>query len=147
MTHAISVRKNVPVRYLRMTLPLRYDDGMTRARPDGAPGYYDMIPDDFPGRNGKSWEAHVDIEQRKLLDAAWRPWTGGAFYLHMKVCDEGVYELLNDDWESVAVSAGNYVPHGVVPGEFGDYVHLDVAADGTIKNLPKRINLGAFDDD
>ena len=37
-----------------------------------------------------------------------------------------------------------YVPHGVVPGEYGDYIHLNIDSDGTIANWPKKPNVKAF---
>ncbi len=65
----------------------------------------------------------------------------------MKVCDEGVYTLLSDGKE-VATRDG-YVPHGVVPGEYGDYVILNIASDGKITNwpAPDEIDLDGFTDD
>ena len=41
----------------------------------------------------------------------------------------------------------DYVPHGLVPGEWGDYVHLKIDATGKITNWPTKISLADFEED
>lgn len=125
---ALTVRKRVDIEVdeLHMNLAVRYDD--------------EDMPFDFPKRDGKSWSVEVDLATGKIKD-----WPGPAYDLHMKVCDEGTYALLSAG-NVVAILAGEYVPNGVVPGEYGDYVDLRIQADGTIANWPKDPDLSAFDD-
>jgi siroheme synthase len=75
---------------------------------------------------------------RQLRENGWPQGVEGRFY--MKVVDEGTYTLINlqgDTRTVVACKQGDYVPHGVVPGEYGDYVHLKINGHGVITNWPK----------
>jgi hypothetical protein len=66
----------------------------------------------------------------------------------MKVCDCGVYRLYDEDM-FVLGEVDGYVPHGVVPGRYGDYISLDIQEDGTIANWKdkKSISLKGFFED
>ena len=64
-------------------------------------------------------------------------------HMHVKVCDEGLYTLYDAEGHQVARLDG-YVPHGVVPGEYGDYVILDIDENGTITNWPKQPDISEF---
>lgn len=97
------------------------------------------IPNDFPLRSGNVWSARIEIDTGRIID-----WPDGKdAELYLKVCDEGVYELRNANGR-VAILEGTYVPHGVIPGEYGDYVSLNIASDGVITNWPKRPDVSAF---
>lgn len=63
--------------------------------------------------------------------------------MYMKVCDEGVYELRNSEGR-VAILEREYVPHGVIPGKYRDYVSLKINPQGVITNWPKRPTVFAF---
>lgn len=105
---------------IRVTLPVRYGD--------------EDIPDDFPLRHGDQWNAVIDLETGII-----EGWPAGrAGKLSMKVCDEGVYELLGPDGFAVS-RLQDYVPD-VVPGDFGDYVNLEIDSTGRITNweFPER---------
>lgn len=98
------------------------------------------IPNEFPGRKGDTLTLSVEIDTGKI--AAWpEQWT--AANIHMKVCDEGTYTLYSPDGTLIKRLEGEYVPHGLVPGEYGDYVDLKIA-DGIITNWPKRPSLRDF---
>ncbi len=126
-TFTVTKRIEVPVDAIQMSLAVRYDE--------------EDMPNDFPCRDGDTWTVTVDLATGKIRD-----WPGPAFELYMKVCDEGIYRLLDGD--KVVAEKDGYVPNGVVPGEYGDYVELIVTADGTITNWPnpRAIDLSAFDD-
>lgn len=52
--------------------------------------------------------------------------------IHLKVVDEGTYELLGEDKAILASREENYVP-GFFPGShYGDYIILDICADGKV---------------
>jgi hypothetical protein len=88
------------------------------------------MPEDFPFREGDLWTITVDIESGAI-----RGWPGGhARDLFMKVCDQGTYTLLGPKDVIVAELRDGYVPHGVVPGEYGDYIALTIQDDGVIAN-------------
>jgi hypothetical protein len=38
----------------------------------------------------------------------------------------------------------NYVPHGLIPGEYGDYVSLKINEQGIITNWPKHPDIREF---
>jgi hypothetical protein len=100
------------------------------------------LPTDFPLLKGKTWKAQVDIDTGRIMG-----WPAGEEReMFVKVCDAGVYTLLDSDWNTVAVKDG-YVPHGVVPGEYGDYVHLKINGEGVITNWPENPDVKEFFED
>jgi len=105
---------------LRIQIPDRYDG--------------EDFGENFPFHAHEQWLADIDIATGKVLN--W-PADAGARKLHTKVCDEGTYTLFDAAGEFVAKIENNYVPHSIVPGDYGDYVVLDIAADGTITNWKK----------
>ena len=122
MKASVMVKKEVEIKTVLIDIHVRYVGG-----DDGD------IPEDFPLLNGSQWRAIVDIDSGTIDE-----WPQGeARQMHVKVCDEGKYTLFDDSGEEVATIDG-YVPHGVVPGDYGDYVILDIDENGVIKNWPKR---------
>lgn len=119
--------KEVTIDRIKITLPVNYGE--------------EDIPNDFPMRKDDIWEATVEMDTGMILD--W-PTQTEPKELFMKVTDGGSYALIDDAGKVVASIEEDYVPNGVVPGEDGDYVHLEITADGVISNWPKRPNLGAF---
>lgn len=117
--------------HVRVLLPLPYDDAFCMAK-------------DFPLRAGNLWRATIDLETGKILE-----WpidiAPGFFEVNEKVVDTGSYDLLEivDGVEKVLASLSDYVPNGVVPGSFGDYVELEIQ-DGHVTNMPKRLDVSAF---
>lgn len=97
------------------------------------------IPADFPLLEGNQWLAIVDIDTGKIHD--WPQ--GDARHMHVKVCDAGIYTLYDSDGCELARLSG-YVPHGIVPGDYGDYVILDINEYGFITNWPKNPNVEEF---
>jgi len=116
----------VNITHVLVNLPVRYDE--------------EDIPNDFPLREGKMWNAKIEIDTGKI--EGWPMGQVGEFY--MKVVDEGTYRLLDDKGAVVASIEQNYVPHGVIPGEYGDYVDFDIDANGVITNWPKRPDIREF---
>lgn len=101
------------------------------------------MPNDFPFREGDMWKAKVEIDTGKIV--GWPE--GKSWDLDMKVCDEGSYYLLDSEGNTVADIQDNYVPNGVIPGRYGDYVELNINTQGVITNWPKKPNLSAFFED
>jgi hypothetical protein len=102
----------------------------------------DDVPTDFPGLEGNNWKAVVMIGSGQIL--GWPE--GEEREMYCKVCDAGIYTLFDASGNSVGEIAG-YVPHGVVPGDWGDYVHLKISGDGVITNWPSNPDVSAFFDD
>jgi len=91
----------------------------------------------------------VDIETGKIQDFRGDP--DESYEIYIKVVDQGSYSLIGPTGSVVAEIEENYVPHGVVPGEYGDYVRLSIhGGKGIITNWPKKPDISEFfpeDDD
>jgi hypothetical protein len=120
---------DIEIKYVRIVVSVRYEE--------------EDIPNDFPFRYGEQWDATVEMDTGKIVG-----WPDGRSHdMYMKVCDCGSYYLLDADKNVVGSIEDNYVPHGVVPGEYGDYIGLQIASDGTITNWPKKPDVDAFFDE
>lgn len=126
MKATVTLQKEVDIVLVGIEVAVRYGD--------------EDMPYDFPFRKGEMWEVVVDMDSGKILD-----WPEGVEHeLHMKVCDCGIYRLMDADRRVIGSIEQNYVPHGVVPGDYGDYIILDIKGDGTIANWPKSPDVSAF---
>jgi len=130
MKRVIAILKEVDIKKVRVSVAVRYDE--------------EDIPNDFPMRSGNMWNATIDIETGKILD--WPQGKSGN--LHMKVCDEGSYYLLDENDEEVLSIEGDYVPNGLIPGTYGDYIDLKIDSTGTITNWysESKISISDFED-
>ena len=127
MKFTVTKPTEIDVAFLLMTLPVDY-------------GEEDMVID-FPFRDGDIWQVVIDIESGRIID--WPHGREGAIEM-MKVRDGGVYDLLDANKAPIATINHEYVPHGLVPGEYGDYVSLNILGDGTISNWPKSPSIDDF---
>lgn len=102
----------------------------------------DDMPTDFPllNDNKNNWVARVNIDTGVI--ANWPQ--GDARKMHVKVCDAGAYRLMDANGGQIAAIVNDYVPHGVVPGSYGDYVELTIDEAGRITNWPRRPDVSAF---
>jgi len=98
------------------------------------------FPKDFPFRHGSTWSLTIDIDSGVILD--WPQGVSGDLY--MKVCDEGSYYLFDADMNQVGAIASGYVPNDLIPGDYGDYIGLEIDATGKVTNWPKHPNLDKF---
>jgi len=116
-----TVPQTVDVVAIRCTLPNRYhdeEDDQFLTWPEGA---------------GYDRDKHVLTVVFDLDTMSVRDWPAGATAdLHLKVCDEGSYELLAPDGRVVAGRAEEYVPE-CLPSEYGDYVIAKIGPDGVVK--------------
>jgi len=85
----------------------------------------------IPCRDGKAWNPTIDLKTGKIIN--WPEGTTAS--IHYKVCDDGRYTLLDADGAALATIDG-YVPKVMCPGDsgYGDYVIMNVKADGSIEN-------------
>jgi hypothetical protein len=119
----------VEISHVRVTLPVFHEE--------------ERIPNNFPFRSGEVWgPVTIEIDTGKI--AEWPQGESGEIS-DMKVCDAGLYELLAPNGELI-VSRQDYVPHGIIPGEYGDYVTLKINGSGIITNWPKNPNVSRFFD-
>lgn len=132
MKITVTIPTEIEVDSIRINIPVRYDE--------------EDIPNDFPLRTGDIWKGTLDLETGRI-----RNWPEGKEgYLHMKVCDDGIYTLMNGD-EEVACINENYVP-SCIPGEYGDYVILEIDEHGTVKGwdtyaTPESVAISFFGED
>lgn len=84
----------------------------------------------IPGRVGDEWRAKIEIATGKIVG-----WPEGTTAdIHYKVCDAGIYWLLDDEGRKLACRDG-YVPAGFFchgDNGYGDYIILRVGTDGQI---------------
>ena len=131
MKTRVKIWKEIEVSTICIDINIRYVGG-----DDGD------IPADFPLLKGNDWRAIVNMDSGKIED-----WPVGEYReMHVKVCDAGIYTLYDDKGEPIAERDG-YVPHGVVPGAYGDYVILSIDENGVITNWPKKPDISDFFDD
>lgn len=121
----IKVIKEIDIKYVEVILPVRFNEE-------------DML-NDFPMRKGDTWQATINIDSGKILN--WEQGKEGSFY--MKVCDEGCYELFDEDFNSIA-RIHDYVPNALIPGDYGDYVNFKIDKEGRIINWPKNPSVSQF---
>lgn len=123
----ITVSKEVEVKYLDLDVAVRYED--------------EDMAYDAPLRNGKEWHALIDLDEGRIVN-----WPQG-FYLsfYMKICDEGIYTLLDAEKREVKRKSG-YVPNKLLPGDYGDYLSLEIDETGKITNWLSYATLEDFED-
>lgn len=127
----IPTTKQVNVQYIKLSVPVRYDD--------------EDIPYDFPLRNGDIWQATINLDTHKIEN--WPQGKSGRVF--MKVCDEGSYYLLDDNQDIIKEISDCYVPD-CIPNKYGDYVNLHIDETGKIINMPTDFSFERFfttDDD
>jgi len=114
MTEAHFIEVHAAVRY--------WEDGWLNGKQDNE--------GTVPLRVGDDWRPTIELATGRILD-----WPAG-FELQTcyKVCDAGEYWLLDADRKRIAKSKGYYVPGFLDQKDAdGDYIVLDVGADGLIK--------------
>lgn len=120
------VTKIVDVKYVEICVAVRYGD--------------EDMPYDAPMRVGDKWNALIDIDQGRVID-----WPQGEkLKFSMKICDEGTYILLDADENEVYRIDEDYVPNSLLPGEYGDYLSLDIDETGKITNWKNNASLCDF---
>lgn len=88
------------------------------------------------------WQGTIDLQEHKLLE--WNT-DFGECYFQAKVCDEGVYTLLDAQLKPICQLKG-YVPNGVVPPNdgYGDYIHFGINTNGTVEEWNDVYDFTAF---
>lgn len=133
----ITETKPVEVKYLKATCGVRYwEDAEVNGKDED-----DDAPT-IPFKVGEAWCPVIDLDAGVVVD-----WPEGVTAkTHYKVCDAGRYTLLDADHCELKVIEG-YVPKVMCPGGdgYGDYVIMEIGADGKIANW--NADLSVFTDD
>lgn len=88
----------------------------------------DIVPD-WAGANGGKLDMVIDLETGMVED--WPQGKEGA--VHIKAVDQGRYWLRDHEGRDVAEIIEDYVPHGAVPGAYGDYIVFAIDQSGKVK--------------
>ncbi len=130
----VTTQQAVEVKYLRAECDVRYWEDAT------VDGVEDTDGTLIPCREGDDWKPLINLETGKIEN--WKQ--GVTASIHYKVCDAGVYSLLDEN-RNVIKTVDGYVPNILSPKDdgYGDYVIMDVDADGMIQDW--RIDLTAFE--
>ena len=142
------------VKYIRLVLPVRYDE--------------ENMPNCMPFRNGNVFDITYDIKNGDIVDfmkdaidikgiidwnilinrvSANRLEDNLIFELNdMKVTDEGKYYLLDENLNVLYSLEEDYVPDRYsIDGEYGDYVNLHIDLNnGKILNLKQNATFKEF---
>lgn len=126
MNFTIPTTKEVDITHVRLSVAVRYEE--------------EDMPNDFPFREHDMWNPVIEMATGKIVD-----WPKGlAHDLHMKVCDQGSYHLVDASGVTVLSIENDYVPNDLIPGEFGDYIEMKIDEDGVITNWPKNPSIDSF---
>ena len=92
----------------------------------------------IPLRSGDCWEPSIDLDTGRIRD-----WPSGVQAdVHYKVCDAGVYTLLDAEGNTLATRSG-YVPDLMSPGGegYGDYIIMKIGQDGLIAKWRAELDI------
>lgn len=124
----VQIDKEFDIAFVGVNVPVRYDE--------------EDMPNDYPFRLGKTWDVLINADTGQIQ--GWPESYKEPLDLHMKVVDGGTYTLLNKDRQIIASVDQDYVPHGVIPGSYGDYIEFRIDGKGKILNWPKNFDLCEF---
>lgn len=131
-----TIEQEVDVTHLVANMGVRYwEDGVVNGEVD------DEDNPKMPFSGHGKWLISINLETGAI--DGWPQ--GVTAETHYKVCDDGVYTLMNRT--EVVVRKDGYVPDMLAPmGEgYGDYVILSIGADGVIAGW--KADLSYFGDD
>lgn len=116
-------------RYIEVLAEVRYWEDATVNGVEDTDGT--LIPHRDPGN---VWAVTLSLATGRIL--AWPE--GVEAEIHYKVCDAGVYYLLDEDANRIARHEG-YVPAGLCHGGngYGDYIIMDIDGDGRIRQYQR----------
>ena len=136
MQLSVKTTQKITVTHLKAECGVRYwEDGEVN-------GVQDEEGVLIPLRQGDVWRIFVNLDTGVIDD-----WPEGVTAkVHYKVCDAGVYSLIDADGKERAKREG-YVPPMLSPGGagYGDYVIMKIDGTGKIDNW--SADLSYFEDD
>jgi hypothetical protein len=131
----IKVKQEIEVKSIMLDVGVRYfEDAIIN-------GLKDTEGLLIPCKSGDRWQPEIELETGKILN-----WESGKIAdIHYKVCDDGKYSLKNEKNE-IIYSQESYVPDflAIEDAGYGDYIIMEVDANGFIKNWDKNIDFETF---
>lgn len=131
MKATIKIEKEVEIKTLHVHAGVRYWEDAT------VNGIEDTEGDKIPCREDDDWCPVIDIDTGIIKN-----WVKGVTAeIHYKVCDAGVYELMDTECEIIATEEG-YVPKIMCPegNGYGDYIKMKIDENGQIANWQPNID-------
>lgn len=117
------------VKYIEVSAGVRYWE-------DAELNGEDDVDGKIPGRNGDVWEIKIDLDTGKILD-----WPSeNEAKIHYKVCDAGLYWLLDNSFKRILKQQDCYVPTQILcvgSNGHGDYIIFNINKDGFIEGWKK----------
>ena len=136
MKLTLRLKSEVEVRYLRAVCDVRYwEDTEVNGQEDDEGKL-------IPLRTHDSWCLTIDLHNGQIIG-----WPQGVeASVHYKVCDEGVYSLLDEN-KNLVVQKDGYVPSMLCPKDrgYGDYIIMDIDGKGMIDKF--SADLSYFEED
>lgn len=135
MKVTIKIKKEVEVIALGVDAGVRYWEDAT------VNGVEDTEGNLIPCREGDRWRPIIDIESGMIVN-----WTKGVkARVHYKVCDDGIYHLLDGEGNSILIKDG-YVPDilDVERDSYGDYIIMNIDENGLIADWNKEASIEDF---
>ena len=131
--YEVLVLEKKEVAYLEVRAGVRYwEDGKIN-------GVDDENGTLTPCRDGKYWCPNIELSTGRITN-----WIEGKEAdIHYKVCDDGLYTLLDKEGNNIVKKEG-YVPNIMCPKEdgYGDYIIMDIDKNGIIQNW--KVNIEDF---
>ncbi len=121
----VTAKSEAEVKYLRATCGVRYWEDATVNGKEDTDGTL------IPLRDGDTWKVTINLATGII--EGWPE--GTTAEIHYKVCDEGIYELLDAE-RNVVMQHDGYVINMMCPEGrgYGDYVIMNIDGDGRIDN-------------
>ena len=115
--------------YLKVKAGVRYwEDAKINNVPD--------VEQKMPFIEGNYWCQIIDIEDGQVFN-----WPNITARIHYKVCDDGEYWILDDNFIEKQKYPGDYVPNildcSIDQGSYGDYIIMTIDNKGYIYNWDK----------
>lgn len=100
----------------------------------------ELITDEFFELEDENLNICIDVDKRKIIN-----YKGNKpFNLHLKAVDSGTY-VFKDCYGNIFYTLQDYVPNGIIPGAYGDYIELNIDDCGFITNWKKTLYLDDLD--
>lgn len=128
MKAKIKILKEFEIKYLDVKAHMDYWDG---ANVNGVEEQEDNPTIPFSDKETRYWRIRIDVDNGHIEN-----WPEGVTAeVYYKVCDEGVYTLLDED-ENEIVRSESYVPgcFGITNSGYGDYMFFNIDRNGYIEN-------------
>ncbi|HFC8533082.1 TPA: hypothetical protein ACFRHF_001831 [Neisseria lactamica] len=82
----------------------------------------------------------IEVDTGKVVS-----WQGDEpVVIHDNIYNNGIYTLFDKSGNEVGKIDNYYVPYDLIPGKKGEYINLDISADGVVTNWPDTPNVYEF---